>query len=111
MDTWYRLFHTRFLDCLSVGDIRLDDLIKQVAEKVEGLYNTWFLGSLGANWTDASEENLEKHGCILEIPKQEDFYRSKVKPDDNRVFVIISDALRYEVAATLTTELRRENAV
>lgn len=108
MDTWYRLFHTSFLECLSVADMRLDDLIKQVADKVEGLYNTWFLGNLGENWTSAASENLEKHGCILEVPKQEDFYRSRIKPDDNRVFVIISDALRYEVAATLTTELRRE---
>ena len=108
MDTWYRLFHTSFLECLSVADTRLDDLIKQVADKVEGLYNTWFLGNLGTNWTNAAAENLEKFGFVLEVPKQEDFYRSKVKPDDNRVFVIISDALRYEVGAALTTELRRE---
>jgi uncharacterized protein (TIGR02687 family) len=108
MDTWYRLFHTSFLECLSAADMQLDDLIKQVADKVEGLYSTWFLGGLGENWTSAAAENLEKHGCILEIPKQEEFYRSRVKPDDNRVFVIISDALRYEVAATLATELRRE---
>jgi len=108
MDTWYRLFHTSFLECLSVADTRLDDLIKQVADKVEGLYNTWFLGNLGTNWTNAAAENLEKFGFVLEVPKQEDFYRSKVNPDDNRVFVIISDALRYEVGAVLTTELRRE---
>jgi uncharacterized protein (TIGR02687 family) len=108
MDTWYRLFHTSFLECLSVADTRLDDLIKQVADKVEGLYNTWFLGNLGMNWTNAAAENLEKFGFVLEVPKQEDFYRSKVNPDDNRIFVIISDALRYEVGAALTTELRRE---
>lgn len=32
----------------------------------------------------------------------------EVKSEDNRVFVIISDALRYEVAASLAEQLRRE---
>jgi len=85
MDTWYRLFHTSFLECLSVADTRLDDLIKQVADKVEGLYNTWFLGNLGTNWTNAAAENLEKFGFVLEVPKQEDFYRSKVNPDTKKI--------------------------
>ena len=37
-----------------------------------------------------------------------EFYRSKVYPADSRVYVIISDALRYEVAAELAEVLRRE---
>ena len=51
---------------------------------------------------------MERYGKILEVPQQTDFYKSKVKNADNRVFVIISDALRYEVAADLAEQLRRE---
>lgn len=71
----------------------MDDLFKQVVDKVEGLYTHWFLGHLGQNWSDACAENLKKYGHILEVPQQTDFYIQKVRPNENRVFVIISDAL------------------
>ena len=108
MDTFYRQFHLCFQKCLKVSNPLLDDLFKHVTEKVEGLYSHWFIGLLGENWSDACAENLEQFGRILEVPKQVDFYRSKVKPGTNRVYVIISDAFRYEVAASLTAQLRRE---
>ena len=54
-------------------------------------------------------DELAQYGKILEIPRQEDFYLSRIKNADSRVFVIISDAMRYEVAATLAEELEREN--
>ena len=108
MDTYYRQFHLCFDRSLTVSNEVLDDLFKQVVEKVEGLYNGWFLTQLGANWSDVCAEELEKYGAILEVEKQERFYRSKVASGDNRVYVIISDALRYEVAASLTEQLRRE---
>ena len=77
-------------------------------EKAEGLYKNWFLGQLGENWSKVCAEEMERYGKILEVPQQTDFYQSKVKNADNRVFVIISDALRYEVAADLAEQLRRE---
>lgn len=108
MDTYYRQFHLRFQKCLKVSNSLLDDLFKHVAEKVEGLYSHWFLGQLGQNWSDAVAEDFEKYGRVLEIRQQEDFYRQKVSMKDNRVFVIISDAFRYEVAVELSDQLRRE---
>ncbi|WP_197273081.1 BREX-1 system phosphatase PglZ type A [Lagierella massiliensis] len=108
MDTYYREYHLEFLKSLSVGNENLDDLFKQVTEKVEGLYTHWFLGELGNNWSNACAEELNEYGHILEIPQQVDFYRQNVENEDNRVFVIISDALRYEVAASLAEQLRRE---
>ena len=108
MDSYYRQFHLCFQRCLKASNPLLDDLFKHVTEKVEGLYSVWFLGSLGQNWTMACEDNLAEYGRILEVPQQEDFYRSKVKNSDTRVFVIVSDALRYEVAADLSEQLRRE---
>ena len=108
MDGYYRQFHLCFKRCLKVSNSLLDDLFKHVVEKVEGLYSHWFHGQLGQNWSDAAADNLEQYGRILEVPQQVDFYRSKVKTNDNRVFVIISDAFRYEVAAELSEQLRRE---
>ena len=108
MDTYYRLFHLCFQRSLKTSNPLLDDLFKHVTEKVEGLYSHWYLGQLGQNWSDACAENLETYGRILEVPQQVDFYKSKVKTNDNRIFVIISDAFRYEVAASLSEQLQRE---
>ena len=108
MDTYYRQYHLAFGKSLTVGNDHLDDLFKQVTDKVEGLYTHWFLGELGNNWSDACADELAQYGRILEVPQQVDFYNQKIKNEDNRVFVIISDAFRYEVAASLAEQLRRE---
>jgi len=108
MDTFYRLFHLCFQRCLKGSNPLLDDLFKHVTEKVEGLYSHWFIGLLGENWSDACAEQLEQFGHVLEVPQQVDFYRNKVKRAENRIFVIVSDALRYEVASSLAEQLRRE---
>ena len=108
MDTYYRQFHLCFDNSLTVSNEVLDDLFKHVVEKVEGLYNGWFLTQLGSNWSDVCADELAQYGRILEVNQQESFYRSKVASSENKVYVIVSDALRYEVAASLTEQLRRE---
>ena len=108
MDAYYRQFHLCFQRSLTVSNPLLDDLFKHVADRVEDLYAHWFLGSLGQNWTDACAENMAQFGRVLEVPQQADFYRDKVSHSDNRIFVIISDAFRYEVAAALSEQLQRE---
>lgn len=60
------------------------------------------------NWATAARDNLKDYGRIMEVPQQKDFYRNRVKNADTRVFVLISDAMRYEVAVTLANELRQE---
>lgn len=108
MDTFYRLFHKSYGKSLKTYHVKLHDLFSHVMEKAEGLYKNWFLGQLGDNWSKVCAEEIERYGKILEVPQQEEFYKSKVKNADNRVFVIISDALRYEVAVDLANQLRRE---
>lgn len=108
MDAYYRSFHLCFQKSLKKSNELLDDLFKFVAEKVETLYSGWYLTQLGSNWSNVCAEDLEKYGHIAEIPYQRDFYSSRIKHCDNRAFVIISDALRYEVAASLAEQLRRE---
>ena len=108
MDTYYREFHKTYSESLKNYHEELSDLFTHVMEKVEGLYTTWFLGQLGNNWSDACADNLREYGRVLEVPQQMDFYRQKVAASDSKVYVIISDALRYEVAATLAEQLQRE---
>lgn len=108
MDTYYRLFHRNYGRSLKTYHAKLHDLFSHIMEKAEGLYKNWFLGQLGENWSKVCAEEMERYGKILEVPQQTDFYKSKVKNADNRVFVIISDALRYEVAVDLAEQLRRE---
>ncbi len=108
MDGFYRLFHLAYAESIKVYKEQLNDLFAQVAEKVEGLYVHWFLDKLGENWTNAIEDDLKQHGRILDVPHQQDFYAGRVRAADSSVVVIISDALRYEVAASLTEQLKRE---
>lgn len=108
MDTYYRLFHLSFQKSLETSNILLDDLFKHVVDKVEGIYTHWFLGELGNNWSDVCADELAAYGKVLEVPQQEEFYCSRIKTSDTKVFVIISDAMRYEVAAAMADQLRRE---
>ena len=108
MDTYYREFHKSYSESLKNYHEELSDLFTHVMEKVEGLYTTWFLGQLGNNWSDACADNLRECGRVLEVPQQTDFYRRQVAASDSKVYVIISDAMRYEVAAALAEQLQRE---
>ena len=94
METYYRLFHLSFQRSLQTSNVLLDDLFKHVVEKVEGLYTHWFLGELGRNWSDVCADELQNYGQVLEVPQQEECYRSRIETSDNRVFVIISEAMR-----------------
>lgn len=107
-DTYYRLFHNSYWASLKAFHADLSDMFFDVKNTVEGLYVNWFLEELTSNWSDAVSEQLRDYGKILDVPMQREFYRSKVYPSDSRVYVIISDALRFEVAAELAEVLRRE---
>lgn len=108
MDSAYRQFNLHYTNCLTESNPILDDMIKAVADKVEGLYSVWFLGELGNNWSDICADELKEYGRIKGIPRQEDFYASKISRADSRVFVIISDAMRYAVGVSLAGQLRTE---
>ena len=108
MDSAYRQFNLHYTNCLKESNPVLDDMIKAVADKVEGLYSVWFLGELGNNWSDICADELKEYGRIKGVPRQEDFYASKISRADSRVFVIISDAMRYAVGVSLAGQLRTE---
>lgn len=107
MDKYYRLFHLAFNKSLKQSCTVLDDQYKNVADYVENLYKNWFLQKVGTSWSNITVDELEKDSKLAAISQQEDFYNKYVVPmkSNGRVYVIVSDALRYEVAVQLTEEL------
>ena len=108
MDSHYRHFHYFFGNTLKAPNTLLEDSLKKCSDVVEGLYLEWFLKELTLNWTNAIAGDLDCLGYVSEINKQREFYRKYVSPNvskGNRVFVVISDALRFEVAAELSEVL------
>ena len=109
MDSHYRHFHFCFGNTLKSPNALLEDALKRCSDIVEGLYREWFLKRLTLTWTKAIASDLDSLGYVSEISEQRRFYSRYVSPNvskGNRVFVVISDALRYEVAAELSETLR-----
>lgn len=110
MDSHYRHFLVAFGQAIQAEGGGLEDQLKLAAEYAEGLYQNGFLVPLGECWTNAASSDLASLGYVSEIARQQDFYARYVQPlvkRNTRAFVIISDALRYEVAEELTTRLSR----
>ena len=105
MDSYYREFHNAFSTCLQSIHPSLDDDFKDLADYVEKEYKNWYLDKLASNWNRVIEDDLRSTGKITGIPQQTDFYRDTVKKAEGKVFVIISDAMRYDVACTLARKL------
>ncbi len=81
------------------------DLLAGLTKAVEDVYVHWFLEGVNGAWTDSFDERLPDR--LKPAQRQWMFFSQHAQPllvknDRDRVVVIISDALRYEVA----TELR-----
>lgn len=110
MDSCYRHFQAAFSKSLKNPCEPVEDAFRSLAERMEGLYKQWFLQEMGENWTALVREELPQAMALPELPQQTDFYRRRVSPllENGRVYVIISDALRYETAQELAEQLTRE---
>lgn len=100
---------------ISALDRAPGDLLSDLTRAVEDTYVHWFLEGLGAAWSDRFERDLL--GDLDLMRQQWRFYALHVQPllsrgERDRVVVIVSDALRYEVATELrervTVDLRGE---
>lgn len=111
MDTYYRKFHAAFRRSLKSASSELDDLFKNVADAAERIYKNWYLTELNSQWCALIRNGMEVSGQVPELPQQIDFYARRVAPfvkKENRIFVIISDAFRYETAVELSKRLIQE---
>lgn len=101
-DYYYRKFYEYFNQCNN------DILKKKLSLEVEKIYNNRFLDRFLEVWTNAIELETNQKWKIGHNPSQEEFYELYVKKysnKDNKIVVIISDALRYEVAVELKEKL------
>lgn len=86
-------------------------VVSRLKTLVENLYVNWFLPEIGVNWTSSIDHEMKKAWTIPGMTNQREFYNKYVKPmvtGGDRVFVIVSDALRYEVGAEIANRLNEE---
>ncbi|MEC5222611.1 BREX-1 system phosphatase PglZ type A [Bacillus atrophaeus] len=105
MDTYYRKFYVAY------DEESNHDLLKKLKMLVENLYTNWYMGELSAHWSQAVESEMTQEWSLPGIKNQQDFYSSfidsKVR-NGERVFVIVSDAMRYEIGVELADRLNTE---
>ena len=77
---------------------------EHLRELVENIYTNKFLNKLSIAWTKSLVEVKADTGLI----RQQDFYNRYIRNLKDRVVVIISDALRYEVGQTLMKRLQED---
>lgn len=102
-------FDQAYRQFIVASDDAQGDILKGLIDDVENLYTQWFLDGLGEAWSDALSDHWELEG----IASQTRFFGRHVLPilersDREKVFVIISDALRYEVASELQELIKKE---
>ncbi|MHC9538751.1 MAG: BREX-1 system phosphatase PglZ type A [Vulcanimicrobiota bacterium] len=103
-DQAYRRFYTAY-------DLHRPDILKPLQERVENYYHNSFLKILSSRWSEIVERAMAGTWIVPEIGSQQEFYQSSVKKildrdERNKVYVIISDALRYEAAEELVGHIR-----
>ncbi|MFB9859614.1 BREX-1 system phosphatase PglZ type A [Salinicoccus siamensis] len=105
MDTLYRRFYNAF------DQAEQDDRLNELQRLIEYVYTNWFMSELNTNWSSSIQEEIKGEWAIDGVVKQQDFYQnfvsSKVRNGD-RVFVIISDALRYDIGVEVAEYLNAE---
>jgi len=91
IDSLYRKFYE------SYDEIVDKDRFVTLTEKVENFYNNYFLNELSVKWSKLVEDELLDDFTVEDMPHQKDFYKEFVShfvQDNERIFVIVSDALR-----------------
>lgn len=104
-DYFYRKFY------LSYDKIKQKDKFSPLAQIIENTYTNWYLEELSIKWASIIEDELLDDIRINGLTKQQEFYAQYIEPHvkkDERVFVIISDAFRYEAAKEFTDILNKE---
>lgn len=101
IDKAYRKFYYHYDNCIEKDELR------DLRERVENVYNNWYLQELSIKWFNSL--NTQNFWRIEGVRQQDDFYKEFIKYKyKERVFIIISDGLRYESAEELTTRLTNE---
>lgn len=103
VDSYYRKFY------IAYDSKEKNDLLQKLKKLVENIYTNWYMEELNIHWSDAIRREMTTQWNLAGFEKQQRFYSDLVINHPNeRIFVIISDALRYEVASELKERLDSE---
>jgi uncharacterized protein (TIGR02687 family) len=107
MDYYYRKFYYHY-----DKDSQKDDL-KTTREDIEKLYNNRLLDRLLTRWSELISTEMDGRWNVELIDRQDEFYKLYIKKiinrnDKDKIAVVISDAMRYEVAAELRDVLNKD---
>lgn len=108
VDAAYRYFHLAFARIRLNAPRGLDAPFHDLANQLENWYCGYFLPQVSATWERAASESLARDGYVPGIPRLGEFYLMHVDAlarKKRHTWVIISDALRYEVARDLADAL------
>ena len=105
IDTFYRKFYEAF------DRLETQEGFGALIERVENTYTNWYLNEQSVKWSEAVSDELIDDWFVPGITQQQDFYKNFIDPHvrrGERVFVIISDALRYEAAKEFSNVINTE---
>jgi uncharacterized protein (TIGR02687 family) len=105
LDQYYRKFYLHY------DNIGKKEPLAALAEKIENTYTHWFLDELSIKWSEALASELPQGYPLAGVHQQQNFYDDFISSHvrrDERVFVIISDGLRYEAGQELQILLQKE---
>lgn len=111
MDAYYRAFCTAFSECLHCLNDHLDGAVHELSTWANNLYTNWYLVKSNECWVRSAQSQWENSSCVNDRPTQRLFYDNVVASElasAKRVVVVVSDALRYEVACELKDVLERK---
>jgi uncharacterized protein (TIGR02687 family) len=105
-DQLYRHFHTAADAVEPTGWAVLHEL----RATIESVYSGWFIPQLSSAWAKIMEgpKGLLSSWSLPGVTPQQNFFKQKVEPlfegSVKRIFIVISDALRFEVAYELVQQ-------
>jgi uncharacterized protein (TIGR02687 family) len=109
---WYRIDQRYRQFLLATHTTEHADLLGPLVEQVELFYTNKYVFPLATQWQKQIDA-IESWNSVM-YPSQRDFFKRFVEPilsQGRRVVVIVSDALRYEVAEELASNLRSDTKV
>lgn len=105
IDKAYRKFYVAY------DKIQDKDILYDLMQSIEQIYTNWYLDELSVKWSSTVDYNLKTEWNIPGVISQKAFYSNYIEPHNlskERVFVIISDAFRYDCAKEFSDILNTE---
>jgi len=108
--SWYQLDQRYRQAVFHAGQSGHPTLLAPLMEQVENRYENQFLLTVNDNWQQVVDASARWSAPLGQ--RQQDFFETRVRfflRSGNKVSVIISDALRYEIGEALLSRIRQED--